>query len=166
MIILSRELFVKGFGRICMDLHAEIFTLRGCDNGKNWSVRIERPVFEEGRIKAFYASVCEAVCKRAKTDGLNIFAYITVTFFDPQKDRISLYTDLICLDGKEVVYLKRISDNREGGLCIPPPKRRMKCWYIRNGAVISCENRFIAGMKCRLSSYKGFFEEREEGLFP
>ena len=142
----------------------EIFTERGIEKGRTWSVRIESPAFPDGRIRDFYLSLKDAVKKRAARDGLNAFAYTSVTYSDPDRGILSLYTDLIFMEGKSVILLDRISDNRKNGLSIPP-KRGLKCWYIKNGEIISCQNLFKKGDKCRLSSYKRFFEERVAGSF-
>lgn len=141
--------------------------------GEGWRLTIPLPRFGDGapdRLNRFYDRLASAASELAAKLGGNLVGELHVV---RTGEAVSLYIDFFGYRGRELVFCRRISDNRDSdGNEIPPPKavrhliRPDGGWYTDGTDFFVYENTFTPGAASgvRRSDFYRFFPVKRIGV--
>lgn len=141
--------------------------------GEGWRLMMSVPRFADGapeRLNRFYERFASAATELAAKLGGNLTGELHVT---RTGEEVSLYIDFFGYRGRELVFCRRISDNRDSdGNGIPPPKSVRRLirpgggWYTDGTDFFVYENTFTPGSASgvRRSDFYRFFPVKRIGV--
>ncbi len=138
-----------------MSVIKAVYNERGRGDNGIWNVCLELPFFGN-KVDEFYEKVKAILVSRAMDEGIGIYSYLTVTYCE--NGVVSLFVDVLFCRGRELIGLKRFSDNRDGEVFLKIPKAgKYECVYRRGDNYFACENSF--SVPARKAEYKRFLRE-------